>query len=83
MPVLEEELAYYNQHREDLLSKYEGKFLLIKGSELVGSFENAEAAYQEGLRRFGNTPFLIKPVLREEPVHQIPALSLGILHASV
>ncbi len=83
MPVLEEELAYYNQHRAELLSKYEWKFLLIKGSELIGSFENAEAAYQAGLQRFGNTPFLIKQVLREEQVHQIPALSLGILHASM
>ncbi len=82
MPILEQELAYYNQHRADLLSKYEGKFLLIKGSELVGSFENAEAAYQEGLRRFGNTPFLIKQVLREERVEHIPALTLGIVHAS-
>jgi hypothetical protein len=35
------------------------------------------------LRRFGNSPFLIKQVVREEKVHQIPALSLGILHASV
>jgi hypothetical protein len=83
MMALEEEMGYYAQHREDLLSRYEWKFVLIKGSELVGNFDNAQAAYQEGLRRFGNTPFLIKQVVREEKVHQIPALSLGILHASV
>ena len=81
--ALEEEIAYYTRHREDLLSKYEWKFVLIKGSELIGNFDNADTAYQEGLRRFGNSPFLIKQVVREEKVHQIPALSLGILHASV
>lgn len=83
MPLFQDELAYYDQHRAELLSKYEWKFLLIKGSELMGTFDNAQQAYQEGLRQFGNAPFLIKQVLREEPVQQIPALSLGILHATV
>jgi len=81
--MFEQELAYYNEHRAEFLSKYEWKHLLIKGRELIGVFDDAEAAYVEGLRRFGNNPFLIKPVFREEPVQQIPALSLGILLASV
>jgi len=80
--MFEQELAYYNEHRAEFLSKYEWKHLLIKGQELIGVFDDAEAAYVEGLRRFGNNPFLIKQVLREEPVQQIPALSLGILLAS-
>jgi hypothetical protein len=79
--MLEEEMAYYNQHREEFLSKYEWKYLLIKGSELLGTFNDAQEAYREGLRRFGNVPFLIKSVLREERVQQIPALSLGIILA--
>ena len=81
MLPFQDELAYYNQHRAELLSKYEWKFLLIKGSELVGTFDSAQQAYQEGLGRFGNAPFLIKQVLREESVQRIPALSLGILYA--
>lgn len=80
--MFEQELAYYNEHREDFLSKYEGKHLLIKGHELIGVFDDAQTAYVEGLHRFGNNPFLIKQVLREEPVQQIPALSLGILLAN-
>jgi hypothetical protein len=62
MPV-EEELSYYNQHKAELLSSYEWKFVLIKGSKLIGSYDNAESAYQEGLQRFGNSSFLIKQVL--------------------
>lgn len=80
--MFEQELAFYNRNRAEFLSKYEWKHLLIKGDELVGVFDNPEDAYSEGLRRFGNTPFLIKHVLREERVERIPALTLGIIHAS-
>jgi hypothetical protein len=80
--MFEQELAYYNEHRAEFLSKHEWKYLLIKGRELIGVFDNPQAAYVEGLHRFGNNPFLIKQVLKEEPVQQIPALSLGILVAS-
>lgn len=80
--MFEEEMAYYNQHRQDFLSKCEWKYVLIKGSELLGTFNDAQEAYTEGLQRFGNVPFLIKQVLRKEQVQQIPALSLGIILAS-
>jgi hypothetical protein len=80
--MFDKELAYYKEHRAEFLAKYEWKHVLIKGSELIGVFDSAEAAYAEGLHRFGNNPFLIKQVLREERIEQIPALSLGILHAS-
>jgi len=80
--MLEEETKYYNQHREEILSKFEWKYVLIKGSELIGTFNDAQEAYVEGLRRFGNVPFLIKQVLREERVQLIPALSLGIILAN-
>ncbi|MGD0423822.1 MAG: hypothetical protein ABSA92_10250 [Candidatus Bathyarchaeia archaeon] len=66
--MFEEEMAYYNQHRQEFLSKYEWKYLLIKGSELLGTFSDAQQAYAEGSRRFGKVPFLVKQVLREEQV---------------
>lgn len=83
MASLGEELAYYNQHKAELLSKYEFKFVLIRGSQLIGSYDTAEAAYKEGLNRFGNSPFLIKQVLKEDRIEHVPALSLGIINASL
>lgn len=82
MQLFKEELAYYNNHRAELLSRHEWKFVLIKGSDLIGVFDNAQAAYQEGLRRFGSAVFLMKQVLKEEPVQHLPAFTLGILHAT-
>ena len=81
MPDLEQELAYFEANRTRWLSEYADKFVLIKGTELVGTFDTAENAYTAGLERFGNTVFLIKQVLSEEPVAYVPALSLGLIRA--
>lgn len=82
MPLaLQKELEYFNAHRNEWLKHYEGKFALVKDGQLAGTFDTPPDAYEEGIKRFGNTPFLIKQVLKEERVEQIPALNLGILHA--
>ncbi len=81
MPELEQELAYFEAHRAQWLIEHPGKFVLIKGSDFVGAFDTPENAYKAGLERFGNTPFLIKQVLAQDPIAHAPALSLGLLRA--
>lgn len=83
MKDLEKELQFFNAQKEEFLKHHEGKFVLIKEAQLVAAFDSSQDAYEEGVRRFGNTPFLIKRVLKEEPTDSIPALNLGILVASV
>lgn len=67
--ALEREYKLFKEHREELLTKGEGKFVLIKGEEIVDVFVSYEDALKEGLTRFGNVPFLIKEVRREEDVN--------------
>ena len=75
------ELQAYERMKDELLRLCEGKHALFKGSEYIGVFDTPEAAYNTGIERFGNVPFLIKPVCRREPVEWFPALELGVLHA--
>jgi len=79
--VLQVELAYFERIKPDLLKHHLGQFALIKGEVLVGTFTKREEAYEEGVKRFGNVPMLIKQVVTEEPVQQIPALMHGLLNA--
>ncbi len=81
MPGLEQEVAYFEANRTRWLTEHAGKFVLIKGSELVGAFDTPENAYTAGLEHFGNTEFLIKQVLPSDPVIHVPALSLGLIRA--
>ncbi|MGH2610399.1 MAG: hypothetical protein ACRDHF_15065 [Tepidiformaceae bacterium] len=62
------EIAYFKAHRAELLTTYAGQYVLIKDESLFGGFPSAEAAYKEGLRRFGIVPFLVQRVTKHERV---------------
>jgi len=81
--VLESEMAYFNEHRKELLAKAEGKFVLIKGDKEYGFYDDDEQAYKAGVELFGLQPFLIKEVAVKDQIHEIPALDLGLIHASL
>lgn len=78
---LAEELRFFETNRAEWLKTYRGKWVLIKGSELIGTFDNYEAAYQEGVAKYGTQPFLVKQVLEDDVVDQMPAVVLGLIRA--
>ena len=80
---LERELRYFESIKDDLLKRYDGKYVLIKGENLIDVFSSFEDAYKEGVKRFGNSPFLIKKVEKIEPIEEVPSLSLGVIHADI
>lgn len=79
--VLETERDYYESRKPEFLAAYAEQFVLIKGREFVGAYSTAAQAYEAGLQRFGNQPFLIQHVLPEEPRAQLLTLQLGLLNA--
>lgn len=80
--TLQEELTYFQGNLERLMVAHKGKYALIKGSELIGTFDTEENAYEAGIARFGNTPFLIREVTDTEPTARFPALTVGLLRAN-
>lgn len=78
---LAEEIAYFEEHRQEWLKTYPDLFVLVMGRELVGAFSTFEEAYNVGVERFGNVPMLIKQVRESEPIERSPALMLGLIRA--
>ncbi len=71
------ELATLERNRKRLEREHMGKWVLIQGDEVVGTFDTFENAADEGLRLFGRNPFLIRQVGRN--VVEIPvAIALGL-----
>ena len=64
--ILEDELQTFQRNRDRLLATGEGKFVLIHGDEVVGVYESKMDAISQGYQRFGNTPFLVKQILKVE-----------------
>jgi hypothetical protein len=82
MSVLDTELNFFDENKAEWVKVYPGKFVLIKGRELIGNFDTAEAAIREGARLYGSTSFLVKQLSQTEENVFIPSLSLGLLYAT-
>jgi hypothetical protein len=81
--ALEQETAYFESKRADLLEHYRGQFVLIHEDRLLGGFVSFEEAFAVGIQTVGNRPFLIKQVAEEEQQEQFPTLALGLISAHV
>lgn len=62
MAELDVEIATYDRLRVELEEHHLGKWVVIRGDELIGTFDNLENAASEAVRRFGRGPYLIRQV---------------------
>lgn len=66
MLELESELRYFEQHRIEWLRQAAGRYVLVKGAELIGTFASEGEAVGAGFRRFGTEAFLVKHVVEAD-----------------
>lgn len=71
--ALEQELATYKTKLPELKGN-EGKFVLIHGTEIAGTFTSYEDAIKEGYARFKLEPFLVKQIQVIEQVQFVTRL---------
>ncbi len=60
--VLVQERAVFEAMREDLEKHYNGKFVVLIGNELKGTFDSFNVAAQFARANFGRGPYLIRQV---------------------
>ena len=73
------ETAYYDEHAKELLLTYPNRFLLVSRDEVIGDHESRSEAVAEGVRRYGQGPFLVRRTGDKALVLTAPALTLGLL----
>lgn len=79
--MLDTERQFYSENLAKWLGQYPGKFVLVKGRELIGTFDTDKDALSQGARLYGLDPFLVRRVQEHQEEVSIPALTLGILRA--
>jgi hypothetical protein len=73
LSAITEEIATYRNQLPQLLREQAGRFVLIKGADILGIFPDRSAASREGYRRFGAiVPFLVRQIADPEPVVYLP-----------
>lgn len=65
--LLATETKTFEARKPELLREGTGRFVLIKGEDVIGLYYAWEDALAEGARRFGNVPYLIAKVQAFEP----------------
>jgi len=58
--MLDKEFKYYQDHQEELVKKYNGKFLVIKDENVQGVYNSHVEAYTEAKKQFRVGTFLIQ-----------------------
>lgn len=58
--MLDKEFKYYLEHQEELLPKYNGKYVMIVGNNVVGAFNTIGEAYYSGQDKYGEGNFLVQ-----------------------
>lgn len=67
---LADELVTYRDRLGQLL-KDEGRFVLIKGHEVIGIYGSRDEALQQAVERFRDAPVLVKQIVAKEPVRDL------------
>lgn len=80
---LHKELKYFEKNKTEYLKSYKNLFVLIKNEEFGGAFTTEAEAYQIGIEKYGNEPFLIKQVSENEQNVSFPALNVGAIHVNL
>jgi len=59
--MFEEELEFFKEHQAELVEKFDGKFLVIKGNEVLGAYDSTIDALNAGVKKNELGSFMIQP----------------------
>jgi hypothetical protein len=66
------ELQVYALHKTEWLKGYPGRYVVIKGGEILNFYPTFEDGYSAGAGAWGiNTDFLVKQIVEHEPTFSV------------
>jgi len=66
MVRLEKEFTYFLTHLEELVKKYAGKYIVIKGEQVLGAYDTLEEAISQTSKTEKIGTFLVQKCNRQE-----------------
>ena len=67
--LLDKEFSFYLANQEEMVAKYDGRVVVIKGCEVLGAYDSELAAYTETIRDYEEGTFLIQRVSEGEEAY--------------
>jgi len=66
---LAHELRVFHHHVQEWREKHLGKFVLIKGSEVIGFYSSLDEAFRAGSAKYGLDEFFIHQIVPDQQVN--------------
>lgn len=67
--MLKKEFKYYLEHQDELVKQYFGKFIVLKGGQVIGVYSSHSEAYNETVKKEDLGTFLIQHCLPGKDSH--------------
>ncbi|OJW77371.1 MAG: hypothetical protein BGO69_18495 [Bacteroidetes bacterium 46-16] len=58
--MLFDEIGFYKKNKKEFISLYDGKFLVIKGEQIIGVYDTRSRAYDEAVKLHAIGSFIIE-----------------------
>lgn len=81
--VLATELATFDKEKSRLVGEAEGKYVAIKGEEILGIYSDERSALAAAYAKYGNVPFLVKRIALFEAPANFVSNTLGLTDANI
>ncbi len=81
--MLENEFKYYIKHQDELVKKYNNKFIVLKDEKIIGVYNSHSEAYNETVKNEELGTFLIQHCLPGKDSYSQTFHSQVIIHAVV
>ncbi len=67
--MLDEEFSYYLDHQAELVKKYNNRFLVIIGQEVVGDYASYDQALSQSMKKYEMGTFLVQECTEGEEAY--------------
>ncbi len=61
--------SYYLAHQDELVKKYDGKYLVITADGVQGAYDSLESGYDSALKTYGKGNFMLQLCTRGEEAY--------------
>lgn len=74
---LQAEMRTFRTRRDELVGRARGKYVLIKGEDVIDVFEDQIDAVARGFRTFGKQPFLVRQITEHDSPLSFASYNVG------
>ena len=68
MEKLEKEYQFFREKKDELLEKYENKFVVIRGQKVIAAYDSMTDAIEKTKKQYELGTFLVQNVVKEDDV---------------